>query len=122
MILQLNDRIGVARILEGDVILSIDGRPVGNDGSVADGDGRIPFGLLVDRKQIGDSVSIRVLRDGVRLFNTNGDDDVNITDPVSLLNFLFSDGSAPAAPYPDCGPGMLPADPELGCANPPACQ
>ena len=53
--------------------------------------------------------------------NTNGDDDVNITDPVSLLNFLFAGGSAPAAPFPDCGPGMLPADAALGCANPPNC-
>ena len=54
--------------------------------------------------------------------NTNGDAGVNITDAVSLLNFLFSDGSAPAAPYPDCGPGMLPADMAFGCANPPNCQ
>ncbi len=54
--------------------------------------------------------------------NTNGDDDVNIADPVSLLNFLFSDGTPPVTPFPDCGPGTLPADERLGCTNPPACQ
>ncbi len=54
--------------------------------------------------------------------NTNGDDDVNITDPVSLLNFLFAGGPAPVEPFPDCGHGVLPADEALGCANPPDCQ
>ena len=54
--------------------------------------------------------------------NTNGDDKVDIADPVSLLNFLFGGGTAPAAPFPDCGPGTLEADEQLGCANPPVCQ
>ena len=54
--------------------------------------------------------------------NTNGDDKVDIADPVYLLGFLFGGGSAPADPFPDCGPGTLPADEELGCANPPNCQ
>jgi hypothetical protein len=54
--------------------------------------------------------------------NTNGDDDVNIADPVSLLNFLFAGGPTPVAPFPDCGPAILSADAELGCANPPDCQ
>ena len=54
--------------------------------------------------------------------NTNGDHDVNIADPVSLLTFLFAGGPAPSAPFPDCGPGVLPADEEHGCANPPDCQ
>ena len=27
-----------------------------------------------------------------------------------------------SAPYPDCGPGLLAADEQLGCANPPDCQ
>ncbi len=58
----------------------------------------------------------------VAALNTNGDDSVNLTDPVSLLNFLFAGGPPVVAPYPDCGPGMLPADAELGCANPPNCQ
>jgi len=51
----------------GDVILEVDGRAVADDGSVADGEGRIPFGLLVDRKFIGDTVRLRVLRAGARL-------------------------------------------------------
>ena len=54
--------------------------------------------------------------------NTNGDDDVNLADPVALLNFLFGGGSDPVQPFPDCGPGMLPADTALGCANPSNCQ
>ncbi len=41
---------------------------------------------------------------------------------MSLLNFLFAGGPAPVAPFPDCGPLMLPAEEELGCANPPNCQ
>ena len=56
----------------------------------------------------------------IAALNTNGDGDVNIADPVALLTFLFGGGPSPVSPFPDCGPGMLPADPELGCANP--CQ
>jgi S1-C subfamily serine protease len=48
----------------GDVILSLDGVRVANDGSVPDGDGRISFGLLVDRKQIGERVTLEILREG----------------------------------------------------------
>ena len=58
----------------------------------------------------------------VAALNTNGDEDVDIADTVSLLNFLFAGGPAPVAPFPDCGPGMLPAGAELGCMNPPNCQ
>ena len=54
--------------------------------------------------------------------NTNGDGVTNITDATYLLNHLFSGGPAPAQPYPDCGPGVLPIDAELGCANSPNCQ
>ncbi len=54
--------------------------------------------------------------------NTNGDGAVDIADPVYLLGFLFGGGSAPADQYPDCGPGTLPADAELGCVNPSNCQ
>ena len=54
--------------------------------------------------------------------NTNGDAAANITDATYLLNHLFAGGAAPVAPFPDCGPGMLPADAALGCANPPNCQ
>ena len=52
--------------------------------------------------------------------NADGDAGVNITDAVSLLNFLFVGGAAPVAPYPVCGPGVLPA--EVSCANSPDCQ
>ena len=58
----------------------------------------------------------------IAALNTNGDDKVDIADPVSLLNFLFAAGPAPATPFPDCGPGTLEVDEELGCANPPNCQ
>ncbi len=54
------------RIHRGDVILEVDGRQVANDGTVADGAARIPFGMLVDRRQIGETVAIRLLRDGRR--------------------------------------------------------
>ena len=54
--------------------------------------------------------------------NTNGDDAANISDATYLLNHLFSGGPAPVAPFPDCGPGTLPADTTLGCADPPDCQ
>ena len=44
------------------------------------------------------------------------------SDPVFLLNFLFAGGPPLSEPFPDCGPGTLPADEELGCANPPNCR
>lgn len=52
---------GLLRV--GDVILSVSGRTVANDGSVADGGRRMPFGLLIDRMFIGESASVRVLRE-----------------------------------------------------------
>jgi hypothetical protein len=51
--------------------------------------------------------------------NTNGDQGADITDAIHLLNHLFLGGAAIVAPYPDCGPGALPAD-EATCAAPPA--
>ena len=54
-------------IREGDVILAADGRTVANDGSVADGDVRVPFGMLADRRQAGETLSLRVFREGERL-------------------------------------------------------
>ncbi len=50
----------------GDVLLQVDGKPVADDGSVDDGGLRIPFGMLVDRRQIGEKVTLRILRAGVR--------------------------------------------------------
>ena len=55
--------------------------------------------------------------------DVNGDEAVDIADPVSLLNFLFAAGSPPVQPFPECGPGNLPGDDELGCdVLPAACQ
>jgi hypothetical protein len=54
-------------IQAGDVILSLNGYPIANDGSVADGKGRFTFTLLIDRMFIGGSASARILRDGKRL-------------------------------------------------------
>ena len=50
--------------------------------------------------------------------NPNGDDDANLADATYLLNHLFSGGPAPLGPFPECGPGPLPADEKLGCASP----
>ena len=58
----------------------------------------------------------------IAALNANGDDAVNIADPVSLLNYLFVGGPPPVAPFPDCGPGMLPAAPQLGCEMSPNCN
>ena len=54
--------------------------------------------------------------------NTNGDEAASISDASYVLNFLFAGGPAPIDPFPDCGPGTLPVDEQLGCANPPNCQ
>jgi S1-C subfamily serine protease len=53
-------------VREGDILLAVDGRPVANDESVAEDDRRFPFGLLVDRRQIGESITLRLLRAGER--------------------------------------------------------
>jgi len=53
---------GLLRV--GDVLLAVDGQPVANDETVADGDGRVTFGMLTDRKQIGERLPVRVLREG----------------------------------------------------------
>ena len=58
----------------------------------------------------------------IAALNMNGDEAVNVADPVFVLNFLFVGGPRLSAPYPECGPGTLPADEQLGCANPPDCQ
>ena len=51
----------------GDIILAANDSPVANDGSVADGDNRIPFGLLIDRMFVGEIAVLRVLRAGRRI-------------------------------------------------------
>lgn len=49
--------------------------------------------------------------------DANGDGDVvgHVSDAVYILLFNFMGGPPPAAPFPDCGPGELPGDGELGC-------
>jgi hypothetical protein len=44
-----------------------------------------------------------------------------VTDAVYLLNFNFLGGPPPAAPFPECGPGSLGTDEELGCEETPDC-
>jgi hypothetical protein len=51
--------------------------------------------------------------------NTNGDEAADISDAVYLLGYLFLGGPTPVAPFPDCGPGHLLADEEMGCERPP---
>lgn len=52
--------------------------------------------------------------------NANGDGALDISDPTTLLLLLFSDGPPLPEPFPDCGPGTLEIDAELGCEVPPA--
>jgi hypothetical protein len=52
---------------EGDVVLSAEGAPVANDGTVELDGLRLEFGVLADRLQVGDTLSLQVLRDGTRL-------------------------------------------------------
>ena len=52
---------------EGDLILAVSDLLVANDGTVSDEHSRLPFGLLVDRMQIGETVILDILRDGSRL-------------------------------------------------------
>ncbi|MDE0959088.1 MAG: hypothetical protein OSB12_10690, partial [Planctomycetota bacterium] len=42
--------------------------------------------------------------------SADGNDDgaLNISDVVFLLSTLFSGGSSPSAPWPDCGPDPTP--------------
>ncbi|NCF56588.1 MAG: hypothetical protein GWP41_10070 [Planctomycetia bacterium] len=50
----------------------------------------------------------------------NDDGGLDISDPVFLLSNLFSSGSNPAAPYPNCGLDGTDTD-ALDCANFPVC-
>ncbi|MBI4586406.1 MAG: PKD domain-containing protein [Planctomycetes bacterium] len=55
--------------------------------------------------------------------DANGDGDLSgVTDAIYLLEFNFLGGPRPAAPFPDCGPGELEKDAELGCDSPPATE
>lgn len=53
---------------EGDVILSIDGFKILNNGNVITESGEnVSFGVITDRKCLGDTVKLRLLRDGKEL-------------------------------------------------------
>lgn len=50
---------------EGDVILSVDGFKILNNGNVvAESGENVSFGVITDRKRLGDTVNLRLLRDG----------------------------------------------------------
>ncbi len=42
--------------------------------------------------------------------DTNDDGQLNITDPIFLLQFLFLGGPSPPAPFPECGPDPTAVD------------
>lgn len=52
-------------VLPGDVILTIDGYPIANDGTVNFDGNTVIFAELLERKQCGDSVTLAIWRDGV---------------------------------------------------------
>lgn len=48
---------------------------------------------------------------------------VGITDSIFFLSHAFLGTAPPPGPYPECGPGALASDADLGCEQPPvACQ
>ena len=51
------------KLKRGDVILSIDGNNIANDGSIQYGDGRILYSIISDQKQIGESINLEIFRD-----------------------------------------------------------
>lgn len=62
------DSPALNRLRRGDVILSVDGWPVANDGTIEFRKGqRTYFGYIVQQKNIGDSVALEVLREGSRI-------------------------------------------------------
>lgn len=50
-------------IKENDIILSVDGHAVANDGTIESEYGRVSFDLIVSTKQVGESVIFELLRD-----------------------------------------------------------
>ena len=51
--------------------------------------------------------------------DANGDGGYDVADPTFVIQYQFLEGSAPPAPYPDCGttPGQLAED----CNSYPPC-
>ncbi|WP_188093739.1 S1C family serine protease [Sulfurimonas xiamenensis] len=54
---------GVKDFKENDILLEIDGKAVANDGTIESQFGRVNASLLMHKKQIGDTLNIKVLRD-----------------------------------------------------------
>jgi len=63
-----------------------------------------------DRNGVPDACDIR---GGARHANTNGDETVDISDPVFLLDHLFLGGEPPPEPFEECG--LSPIEDGLGC-------
>lgn len=58
---------GDDKLLHGDILISIEGHEVANDATIAwRNNQRIGFVYVVEQKQIGDHLSLRVLRDGAQ--------------------------------------------------------
>ncbi len=52
-------------LMVGDVLLTIDGKNIANDGTISfRRDARVSFEYAIDRKQVGDSIAVRVSRGG----------------------------------------------------------
>jgi S1-C subfamily serine protease len=51
-------------LLPGDVITAIDSVPIANDGTISFMQGRIYFSYIVDGKQVGNSITVNILRKG----------------------------------------------------------
>lgn len=67
---------GVDLLKTGDVILSVDGMPVANDGSIKTELGRINFLFAFHKKQIGQTVTLKLLRNNKQ---------IELIHPVSYL-------------------------------------
>ena len=52
----------------------------------------------------------------MKAVDANGDGAVNISDATFSLNFLFSGGPTPPAPFPDCGTEPEGSVTDLECA------
>jgi len=50
------------KLKKGDVLMAIDGYKIANDSTIAFGDGRILYSIITDQKQIGDMITLDVLR------------------------------------------------------------
>lgn len=68
IVLYFIDEFGAAhgRLFPRDVVLSIDGRPIADDGTIREGEETFLFAELMERKQWGDTLTLDIWRDGAR--------------------------------------------------------